>query len=161
MGKQVTTTSLNKTRTRHARLCDEINHHLHQYHVLDAPEIADAEFDRLFDELIELEANHPELVTSDSPSQRVGGAPSGQFAKVKHEVPMLSLDKCVAEDELGDWIKRCLARLEASDELTFTCEPKIDGVAVALTYRDGKLDLAATRGDGQSGEDITANVRTI
>lgn len=165
MGNQVTINSQQKSQqkahARHAELCDEINHHLHQYHVLDAPEIADAEFDRLFDALLEIEEHHPELVTADSPSQRVGGAPSGQFVKVKHEVPMLSLDKCVAEDELRDWIKRCHNRLEASDEVTFTCEPKIDGVAVALIYRDGKLELAATRGDGQTGEDITVNVRTI
>jgi DNA ligase (NAD+) len=142
-------------------LRDKLNHHIHRYHVLDAPEISDAEYDALYDELIELEADHPDLVTPESPSQRVGGAPLAQFNKVTHTVPMLSLDKCTSESELRDWIDRCRGRLPDPDALDFTCEPKIDGVAVALMYEGGRLVLAATRGDGQTGEDITANVRTV
>ena len=137
-----------------------IHHHNHRYHVLDAPEIADGEFDALFDELVELEKRHPELVTGDSPTQRVGSEPLGEFASVTHPVAMLSLDKVSAGDELSDWVDRLSARLDG-EPVAFTCEPKIDGVAVALTYDAGRLALAATRGDGQTGEDITANVRTI
>ncbi len=148
-------------RERHAELAAQLTHHLHRYHVLDAPEIADAEYDALFDELVALETQHPELETPDSPSQRVGGAPVSQFDKVHHIVPMLSLDKCTTEEELGEWMTRCRSRLDENVELTFTCEPKIDGVAVALLYEDGVLVQASTRGDGQTGEDITANVRTI
>ncbi|MEZ5557219.1 MAG: NAD-dependent DNA ligase LigA [Pseudomonadales bacterium] len=139
-----------------------IRHHNHRYYVLDDPEIADAEYDRLFDELLALEAENPALVTADSPTQRVGAAPQTAFATVTHELPMLSLDKCTSAEDLADWIERCRARLGAADaDLEFSCEPKIDGVAVALIYRDGVLAQAATRGDGQTGEDITANVRTI
>ena len=137
-----------------------IHYHNHRYHVLDDPEIADAEYDALFDELVALERQHPELVTSDSPTQRVGSEPLSEFAAVTHPVAMLSLDKVSAAQELSEWIDRCRARLD-SEPMAFTCESKIDGVAVALTYDDGRLVLAATRGDGQTGEDITANVRTI
>jgi len=142
-------------------LRDELNHHIYRYHVLDAPEIADAEYDALYDELVELEHQHPDLVAPDSPSQRVGGTPSSEFQQVTHEVAMLSLDKCTTAEELQDWIVRCQGRLDRPDTLSFTCEPKIDGVAVALLYEDGLLTRAATRGDGQVGEDITANVRTV
>ncbi len=142
-------------------LRETLNYHLHRYHVLDAPEVADAQYDALFDELLALEAEHPDLVTLDSPSQRVGAQPSDQFEKVVHELAMLSLDKCTTEEELADWIERCQGRLDDPDALSFTCEPKIDGVAVALVYEQGVLALAATRGDGQTGENITANVRTI
>ncbi len=137
-----------------------IHHHNHRYHVLDDPEVADAEYDALFDELLALEQAHPELVTADSPTQRVGSQPLAEFASVAHPVAMLSLDKVSAAGELADWVERCRTRLEG-ESMAFACEPKIDGVAVALTYQDGRLTLAATRGDGQSGEDITANVRTI
>jgi DNA ligase (NAD+) len=146
---------------RLAELRDVLHHHLHRYHVLDDPEISDGEFDVLFDELIALEREYPELVTTESPSQRVGGAPAGRFNKVTHERPMLSLDKSTTQTELDDWIERCRGRLADSTHLSFACEPKIDGVAVALVYEAGLLRLAATRGDGQTGEDITANVRTI
>jgi DNA ligase (NAD+) len=152
---------LQAVQDRLRQLRDEINHHIYRYHVLDTPEIADAEYDQLFDELVRLEAEYPQLVTPDSPSQRVGGAPSAAFNQVKHTVAMLSLDKCTTNDELEDWIKRCHTRLDTSDPITFTCEPKIDGVAVSLLYEEGLLALAATRGDGQTGEDITANVKTI
>ena len=138
----------------------ELDHHNHCYHVLDAPEIADAEFDALFDELIALETAHPERITPDSPSQRVGAAPLAEFVAVTHEVAMLSLEKTATPTELQDWANRCRTRL-GDEPLAFCCEPKIDGVAVALIYEDGRLALAATRGDGQTGEDITANVRTI
>ena len=138
----------------------QLDHHNYCYHVLDAPEIADAEFDALFDELIALEAAHPEFITPDSPSQRVGAAPLAEFAAVTHEVAMLSLEKTATPTELEDWANRCRTRL-GEESMAFCCEPKIDGVAVALVYADGQLALAATRGDGQTGEDITANVRTI
>ena len=145
---------------RVARLRREIDHHNYCYHVLDAPEIADVEYDALFDELTELETAHPELVTPDSPTQRVGAGPLDQFREVVHQVPMLSLDKTTEAKGLEDWMARCRSRLDGA-EIEFTCEPKIDGVAVALVYEQGRLVLAATRGDGQRGEDITANVRTI
>jgi DNA ligase (NAD+) len=138
-----------------------IHYHNHRYHVLDDPEIADVEYDALFDELLGLEKDHPDLVTLDSPSQRVGGAPLDGFQSVRHERPMLSLDKCTTFEELEDWLVRCKNRLGDDRAINLTCEPKIDGVAVALTYERGVLALAATRGDGNSGEDITANVRTI
>lgn len=138
-----------------------IHYHNHRYHVLDDPEIADAEYDALFDELLALEADHPELVTPDSPSQRVGGVPLTGFRTVRHERPMLSLDKCTTLAELEEWQKRCRNRLGSDEPIRLICEPKIDGVAVALTYERGLLTLGATRGDGQTGEDITANVRTI
>ena len=137
-----------------------IHYHNHRYHVLDDPEIADAEYDALFDELVALEKEHPQRVTRDSPTQRVGSEPLAEFAPVAHPVAMLSLDKVSAETELAEWVERCRVRL-AGESMAFTCEPKIDGVAVALTYEEGRLRLAATRGDGQTGEDITANVRTI
>jgi DNA ligase (NAD+) len=138
-----------------------IHYHNHRYHVLDDPEIADAEYDALFDELLALEAEHPELVSADSPSQRIGGPPLSGFRTVTHERPMLSLDKCTTLVELEDWLARCRSRLGSDEPLALTCEPKIDGVAVGLVYEQGVLALGATRGDGTSGEDITANVRTI
>ena len=141
-----------------AELREAIRYHLHRYHVLDAPEIADAEFDALFDRLVELEHEHPQLSTPDSPTQRVGAAPSERFAAVTHELPMLSLDKCASEQEFIDWEARCRSRVGYEGELEFTCEPKIDGVAVSLIYESGVLVRGATRGDGSSGEDITANV---
>jgi DNA ligase (NAD+) len=149
-----------KANARLSQLRELIHHHNHRYHVLDDPELADAEYDVLFDELLALEAAHPELVTADSPSQRVGSAPLGQFATVRHERPMLSLDKCTTPEELADWLQRCGNRLP-DEAISLACEPKIDGVAVALIYEQGVLALASTRGDGQTGEDITANVRTI
>ena len=137
-----------------------VRRHDHLYHVLDAPEITDAEYDALFDELLALERDHPDRVTEDSPTQRVGGTPLPEFAAVTHEVAMLSLEKVANAAELADWHGRCLGRL-GDEPLAFCCEPKIDGVAVALIYERGRLALAATRGDGRTGEDITANVRTI
>jgi DNA ligase (NAD+) len=127
--------------------------------VLDQPEITDAQYDALYRELAALEAEHPDLVTPDSPTQRVGGAPSAQFAKVQHRRPMLSLQNAFAEEEIRAWDRR--VRAVAGDDVTYVCELKIDGLAMSLTYRDGRLVRAATRGDGMTGEDVTANVRTI
>lgn len=150
-----------KARERTAELRELIRYHNHRYHVLDAPEIADAEYDALFDELVALEADYPDLVTDDSPTQRIGGEPLSGFDQVRHRLPMLSLDKCTTTEELEDWLKRCRNRLDIDDPLALTCEPKVDGVAVTLSYEDGRLVQAATRGDGETGEDITANVRTL
>jgi len=149
---------------RAAELRRDIDEHNYRYYVLDEPAVSDADYDALFDELLALEAAHPELVTAESPTQRVGATPSDSFEPVRHRLPMLSLDKCTTAEELDDWGRRCRERLTAAgddDPPAFTCEPKIDGVAVSLIYRDGKLVQAATRGDGTTGEDITANVRTI
>ena len=148
-------------RTEVAALREALDYHRHRYFVLDDPEIADAEYDALFDRLVDLERSHPELVTPDSPTQRVGAAPSNQFDEVRHDTPMLSLDKCTSADELAAWEERCRRLLDPDDELSYFCEPKIDGVAVSLLYTERVLARAATRGDGETGEDITPNVRTI
>ncbi len=139
-----------------------LRHHEYLYHVLDAPEIPDSEYDRLFHQLKALENTHPEFITADSPTQRVGAKPLTSFSQVKHEIPMLSLDNVFNDDEFMAFVKRIQDRLPFSTEnLTFCCEPKLDGLAVSILYENGKLVRAATRGDGQTGEDITANVRTI
>lgn len=141
-------------------LRQQINHHNHLYYVLDAPEIPDAEFDRFFHELQSLEQQHPKLVSRDSPTQRVGAKPLSEFRKVKHAVPMLSLSNAFDEDELGDFHRRVTERLN-QDNVSYTAEPKLDGLAVNLRYEQGLLVQAATRGDGTTGEDITLNIRTI
>ncbi len=141
-------------------LRDKIRYHEHRYYVLDDPEISDAEFDRLMDELIALEAEHPELITPDSPSQRVGGQPSGQFASVPHSVPMLSLSKTTSEAELRDWERR-VHDLTGTAKVDYVCELKLDGMSMALRFQAGAFSLGITRGDGTTGEDVTANVRTI
>src|SRR5690606_29283511 len=146
---------------RVAELRERIDHHNRLYHQLDRPEITDQEYDELFAELLSLEAAHPELVTPDSPSQRVGSAPLAGFSQVSHRVPMLSLEKVFDEAELNRFEERCRKRLGVDGALEFNCEPKIDGVAVSLLYEDGLLQRAATRGDGSTGEDITHNARTI
>lgn len=138
-----------------------LRHHEHLYHVLDNPEIPDAEYDRLMGELRALEESHPELITPDSPTQRVGAAPLSEFTQVRHEVPMLSLDNVFDEASYLAFNKRVQDRLKSTDALTFCCELKLDGLAVSLLYEDGMLVRAATRGDGTTGENITANVRTI
>ncbi|WP_137817317.1 NAD-dependent DNA ligase LigA [Pseudomonas sp. 2FG] len=149
----------------------ELDQHNYRYHVLDAPSIPDAEYDRLYHELKALEAEHPELVTADSPTQRVGNLALSAFGEVKHEVPMLSLGNAFAEDDLRDFDRR--VREGLADELPagdlfgagaaveYSCEPKLDGLAVSLLYRDGQLVRGATRGDGATGEDISVNVRTV
>ncbi len=137
----------------------EIEHHRYRYHVLDDPEVADAEYDVLMRELRELEDRFPELQTPDSPTQTVGGAPAALFAPVTHRAPMLSLDNAFSLVELDAWYERLLRA--GGQGARFACELKIDGVACALTYERGRLTKAATRGDGRVGEDITANVRTV
>jgi DNA ligase (NAD+) len=141
-------------------LRDKIRHHEHRYYVLDDPEITDAEFDRLMDELIALEAAHPEAIVPDSPTQRVGGHPSTQFASVRHSTPMLSLAKTTSEAELRDWERR-IHDLTGTAKVDYVCELKLDGMSMALRFETGSLALAITRGDGTTGEDVTANVRTI
>ncbi|MFD1805113.1 NAD-dependent DNA ligase LigA [Pasteurella oralis] len=144
------------------QLRNSLRHHEYQYHVLDNPQIPDAEYDRLFHQLKNLEKQYPELVTVDSPTQRVGAKPLSGFAEVKHEIPMLSLDNAFSDEEFRAFVKRIDERLILSPEqLTFCCEPKLDGLAVSILYVDGKLVQAATRGDGTTGEDITSNIRTI
>ena len=138
-----------------------LRHHEYLYHVMDTPEIPDAEYDRLMRELRELEALHPELITPDSPTQRVGAAPLASFSQVRHEVPMLSLDNVFDEESFLAFNKRVQDRLKSSDDLIYCCELKLDGLAVSILYENGVLVQAATRGDGTTGEDITANVRTI
>ncbi|GDX04907.1 NAD-dependent DNA ligase LigA [Buttiauxella sp. A111] len=138
-----------------------LRHHEYLYHVLDNPEIPDAEYDRMMGELRSLEEAHPELITSDSPTQRVGAAPLSEFTQVRHEVPMLSLDNVFDEASYLAFNKRVQDRLKSTEAVTFCCELKLDGLAVSLLYEDGVLIRAATRGDGTTGENITANVRTI
>lgn len=148
------------TARRVEELREQIRHNNYLYYVLDAPEIPDAEYDRLFRELERLEAQHPELVTPDSPTQRVGAAPLRAFGEVRHHVPMLSLANAFADEEVGDFDRRIRERLGV-DAVEYTAEPKMDGLAVSLLYEDGVLVRGATRGDGTTGEDITQNVRTI
>ncbi|MCV6610671.1 MAG: NAD-dependent DNA ligase LigA [Amphritea sp.] len=143
------------------QLRDQLRHHNYQYYVLDNPSIPDAEYDRLFHQLKALEAEHPELITADSPTQRVGAEPLAAFSQVSHEMPMLSLDNAFDADDMRAFTKRIMDRLERDDELEFACEPKLDGIAVSLIYEQGVLVRGATRGDGSTGEDITLNVRTI
>ena len=147
------------------QLREELRHHEYQYHVLDAPEISDAEYDAKMRELRALEADHPELVTPDSPTQRVGGKPKEGFAKLDHSRPMLSLDNVNSEQELADWERRVRAAVGSAD-VSFVCELKMDGVSLALQYEPGPggaalLQTALTRGDGVTGEDVTSNIRTI
>src|ERR1700730_14319722 len=146
-------------------LRDTLRHHEHLYYVEDAPEITDAQYDALMNKLKKLEGRHPELVTPDSPSQRVGGKPKEGFAKIQHSRPMLSLDNVNSEEELGDWERR-VRSMVGSAQVSFVCELKMDGVSLALQYEPGPagialLKTALTRGDGVTGEDVTSNVRTI
>ena len=145
--------------TEVAKLREEIAYHNERYHQLDDPVISDAEYDALVRRLRELEADHPDLVTPDSPTQRVGAAPSSLFAPVTHSVPMMSLDNAFTEEELQSWGGR-LARNVGGD-IPFVCELKIDGIAMSIRYEKGVYVQAATRGDGRVGEDVTENVRTL
>jgi DNA ligase (NAD+) len=138
----------------------KIRHHEYLYYVLDQPEISDADFDKLMRQLKDLEAEHPELITADSPTQRVGGKPREGFVKVPHSSPMLSLDNTYSEDELRDWERR-VHQLSGRREVDYVCELKLDGMSLALIYEDGKLLRGITRGDGNVGEDVTLNVRTV
>ena len=139
----------------------QIARHDYRYYVLDDPEVPDVEYDRLMTELRALERAHPELVTPDSPTQRVSGAPSAAFAEVRHVVPMLSLDNAFADSEVIDFDRRVRERLGKDQTVEYCAEPKLDGLAVSMRYEQGILRRAATRGDGTTGEDVTANVRTI
>jgi DNA ligase (NAD+) len=141
-------------------LRDQIAEHDYHYYVLDTPQISDAEYDRLFRELQSLEQQYPEFITPDSPTQRIGGTPSTLFSSIEHRLPMLSLENAFSEEELQAFDKRVRDRL-AGQDYEYVCEPKLDGLAVSLVYEDGNLVKAATRGDGSTGEDITANIRTI
>src|SRR3989441_4393080 len=141
-------------------LREKIRHHEHLYYVLDSPELDDADFDRLMQELKRLEAAHPELVTPDSPTQRVGGKPREGFVKVAHSAPMLSLDNAYSEEELRNWERR-VHQLSGRKDIEYVCELKLDGMSLALRYESGRLVRGITRGDGSTGEDVTANVRTV
>ncbi|MFZ0297776.1 MAG: NAD-dependent DNA ligase LigA [Candidatus Sulfotelmatobacter sp.] len=141
-------------------LREKIRHHEYLYYVVDNPEISDLEFDKLMRQLKDLEAEHPELITVDSPTQRVGGKPRDGFVKVPHSSPMLSLDNTYSEEELRDWERR-VHELSGRSEVDYVCELKLDGMSLALIYEDGKLVRGITRGDGSVGEDVTLNVRTV
>lgn len=141
-------------------LREQIRHHEHRYYVLDDPEISDAEFDLLMQQLKKLEAAHPELIAPDSPTQRVGGKPREGFVKAAHSSPMLSLDNAYNEQEFRDWVRR-VYELTGQSKVDFVCELKLDGMSLALTYTDGQLSRGLTRGDGTIGEDVTMNVRTM
>lgn len=150
-----------ETANRVEQLRQAINEHNYRYYVLDDPQVPDAEYDRLFRELQALEASHPELVTDDSPTRRVGANAETSFEEVVHRIPMLSLDNAFSDEELQDFDRRIRDRLKTDDQIEYVCEPKLDGLAVSLHYESGILTRAATRGDGYAGEDITANIRTI
>lgn len=143
------------------KLRNELREHNYRYYVLDDPSVPDAEYDRLFHQLKKLEQEHPNLITSDSPTQRVGDKPLSVFTQVQHRIPMLSLDNVFSEEELIAFDQRIRERLKREAEIEYVCEPKLDGLAVSLMYENGVLIQAATRGDGQTGEDITQNIRTI
>lgn len=143
------------------QLKETLHYHAVRYYVEDSPEIPDAEYDRLMQQLLKIEQENPDLVTVDSPSQRVGGAPLDGFTQVTHEIPMLSLDNAFSDEDLDAFNKRMSDRAPLADLNTFCCEPKLDGLAVSLLYENGTLVQAATRGDGTTGENITENVRTI
>lgn len=152
------------TRKKIESLRSEIRHHNYRYHALDDPEVPDAKYDQLVRELTALETEHPELITQDSPTQRVGAEPIKAFGTVEHALPMLSLDNAFSEEELQNFHRRITERLDiddGADELDYSAEPKLDGAAVSLLFEAGELVRAATRGDGTTGEDITHNVRTI
>jgi len=161
----VSTAAPAKAKRRAEALRRQITHHDHRYYVLDDPEIADPEYDDMLRELREIEEEHPELLTPDSPTQRVGGAPLEKFGHVQHAEPMLSLGNARNEEELRGWADRIERQLERLDiegsEIRYVVEPKVDGLAVSLTYENGILATGATRGDGRIGEDVTQNLRTI
>jgi DNA ligase (NAD+) len=142
-------------------LRETLNHHNYCYYALDAPEIPDSEYDRLFRELQALENAHPELITGDSPTQRVGSTPVKSFGEIRHEIPMLSLENAFSDEEVGEFDRRVRERLDQHQPVVYVAEPKMDGLAISLRYEQGLLASAATRGDGTTGEDVTHNVRTV
>ena len=143
------------------KLREQLIHHSYRYHVLDDPEISDAEYDVMMRRLEALEREHPELVTPESPTQRVGAAPSERFAPIKHRRPMMSLANAMNADEMREFDKRIKRLLKTEDEIEYIAEVKLDGLGIELVYEDGKLATAATRGDGETGEEVTANIKTI
>jgi DNA ligase (NAD+) len=161
IGAMATRTKTDAT-SRVAQLREQVEHHLYRYHVLDDPEITDAEYDRLYDELKALEEEHPDLDDPNSPTHRVGAPPSDKFRKVEHIAPMGSLEKVTTDEALQKWAQDVCKRLDVpADDVAWVIEPKIDGFAVSLLYEDGVLVRGATRGDGRQGEDVTPNLRTI
>ncbi len=136
-------------------LRDQLRYHSHRYYVLDDPDIPDAEYDRLYNELLSFEKKHPELVVIDSPTQRVGSKPLAAFNQIQHQKPMLSLDNVFNGEELQAFNQRVKTRLKTSDEIEYVAEPKLDGLAISIRYVEGVLIYAATRGDGSTGEDVT------
>jgi DNA ligase (NAD+) len=148
-------------KTRYEKLKNEINAHNYRYHVLDAPVISDLEFDKLLNELKQIEADHPEWITSDSPTQRAGAKPADRFEKVRHPAPILSLANAFGADDARAWLERITKIDDRVEKAKFVVEPKIDGLSVVLHYRDGLFAQGATRGDGEVGEDITSNLRTV
>jgi DNA ligase (NAD+) len=155
------TSSEAKPQARAEELRTLLHRWLHEYHVLDDPSVDDATYDRHYDELVELERQHPELVTADSPTQRVGAPPSDRFQKVQHLTAMGSLEKVTNDDALAKWADDVRKRLGSDEQVAYVIEPKIDGLAINLTYDDGSFTRGATRGDGETGEDVTVNLRTI
>ena len=143
------------------KLRQQLRYHAYRYYVLDDPDIPDAQYDRLHNRLVALETEHPELITHDSPTQRVGATPLSAFEQIKHQVPMLSLDNVFSEEALLAFNQRIQDRLKTGDEIEFVAEPKLDGLAISIRYEDGQLIYAATRGDGSTGENVTQNIRTL
>ena len=150
-----------KSRKRAEELRKEINYHNYRYYVLDDPVVSDAQYDKLLRELQQIESEHPGLITPDSPTRRVGAAPLSEFGKVRHKIPMTSMDNAFDDNETREWDQRVRKSLETEGNVAYTAEPKFDGTSVSLRYEDGVLMQAGTRGDGSTGEDVTANVRTI
>lgn len=153
--------AVNQLQKRAQELRQLIQRYNYEYYVLDAPTVPDSEYDRLFRELQNLEAQHPELKTPDSPSQRVGAEPLVEFSQVRHQIPMLSLNNAFSQEEVFAFDKRIHDRLKSNEMIEYACEPKLDGLAISLLYEDGILIKAATRGDGITGEDVTTNVKTV
>ena len=160
-GQAVTGPDPSDWRARARWLCDELNRHAHAYYVLDNPTVPDAEYDSLFRELQQLEAEHPELLTPESPTQRVGGEPLPEFSQVQHDVPMLSINNGFSDEDIQNFDRRVREGLGSEQPVSYACELKFDGLAINLRYEQGVLVQAATRGDGTTGEDVTANIRTI
>ena len=159
---------MSSTDTAHSQVTErlhelrrQLHYHNYRYYVLDDPEISDAQYDRLLRELEELEARYPELITPDSPTQRVGARPLEKFETVPHTVPMLSLENAFNREEVREFEERIKRFLKRAEDLTYTVEPKMDGLAIELIYEQGLLTRSATRGDGLVGEEVTQNVRTI
>ena len=150
-----------KRRKRAEELRQEINYHNYRYYVLDQPVVSDAQYDKLLRELQQIESDHPELITPDSPTQRVGAAPLSEFGEVRHKIPMTSMDNAFDDNETREWDQRVRKSLEIEGDVAYTAEPKFDGTSVSLRYEHGVLMQAGTRGDGSTGENVTANVRTI